>query len=297
MEVGMLFNDREIPDNLFELENDKLNPQGLYNYAKDIEEHLGVKYIFVEYADGSQPETAEYFPDENEVHIPACFIKENLTEKEYRAAKGIIDHETGHIRWPDRSYLTDNNEDDEDREIIYDIGNFIDDMRIERRMVNEFQVDRNNFKYMYEFLHGNNTELDIPDMAQDLFTWFYWFVNEEYRGVDLSFLGNRKTPGKIFFLMPNLMAIVDRLIACDGEAREGAREILQLLRHESKKIVKIIKKNNDNDFEVTIDGQQAWLSISSEFQCNFKEGDEIPMENVITNYYITYLQTIPRGAK
>jgi hypothetical protein len=182
--------------------------------------------------DGSQPKTALSLLDKKKVLIPSRFIAENLTEKEYRAAKGIIDHETGHVRWPDISYLPSNNEDDEDSGLIYDIGTIIDDIRIERKMNKEFRVDKDNFRYYFENFIKNMTEYEIDEYLRN--NLFAFSVSRRYRGIDISFLPNRPIPistGFFQFFKDMVIPIIDRFIVSDEKGGDVAREILQIWRN------------------------------------------------------------------
>jgi len=46
------------------------------------------------------------------------------------------------------------------------------------------------------------------------------------------------------------------------------------------RIVKIISKTDGKTLKAEIDGKPAWLAFKSEFQLDFKEGDEIPMYKI-----------------
>jgi hypothetical protein len=305
--VYMFFNGKEIDPAIFKLEDDRLNSQGLNEYAWNISENLGVKYCSPNEVnvDGKTIKTLDYLksmncpaiynPIDGVIISPKCF-DEGLTEKQYRVTKGVIDHETGHIFWFDSSYLPDNNENDGDRESIHTIGSIIDDLRIEHRMINEFGVDGNNFKLCFEQQNTfSESELDIE--FQDPTSWlgFYILINKIYRGIDISFLGNRKFPGKLLYLESRFKSIIDSLIISDDrKVADAAREIFELLSEENNKIIKIIKKIDGNSYEVDINGKRAWLVFYSQSPCNWNESDNIPVKELIDLFeFVEYLQTVP----
>jgi hypothetical protein len=82
---------------MFELDDCKLNPDGLYEYAMNIGEKLGVKYIVAVHTNGDEYESSEYIPDKRIIILPARFFQENLPMRDYKALKGTIDHETAHV--------------------------------------------------------------------------------------------------------------------------------------------------------------------------------------------------------
>jgi hypothetical protein len=218
------------PDkSLFSLDDAKLNRQGLYEYALNIGENLGVKYIFVEGPNGEQWETSEFDPNENKVSIPSRFIDDNLSEREYRATKGAIDHETAHVLWPDPSYLLGNNKNDSNRELIWDIGNLIDDLRIEHRLVREYQVDANNFKYLKERLLTE--QIDSSEERQyNLIGLLDLYLNIRYRKIDNSFLqGIMVGQDLLECLNDKITPIIDRFIDSDEKTKKTAQAIIKLL--------------------------------------------------------------------
>jgi hypothetical protein len=221
---------KNLNKDIFTLDETGLNRRGLYAYALNIGENLGVEYVFVEYSNGEKYETSEFALDENRVMIPSRFIDENLTERAYRATKGAIDHETAHVLWPDPSYLPDNNTDDEDREIIWDIGNMIDDIRIEHRMVREYQVDANNFRYLKEKLLAEQPDLKEEIQNNPIYL-IDLYLNNCYRKIDNSYSqGIKVTQDFAKVLTEEIAPVIDRFIDSDEKAGDTAREILRILR-------------------------------------------------------------------
>jgi len=285
----MIFKGKEITNELFFLDDSRLNPLGLEEYANNIGEKLGIKYAFAIKMNGEQYETALYSSDDNTVIIPARFVEKGLSEKVYRATKGAIDHETGHVLWPDDSYFSEKNENNKDKDIIENIGRIIDDIRIERKMIQEFGVDKKNFKYFTELLYiGFIPRAD--SMTGILVTNLSWMVNEIYRDTNSSFLKNYKISGKILYLKSKLITIIDNYLVSGEKTVDVARKILVLLSSENNQKVKIIKKINKNDFEIEIEGTPACIGFSPEIECNFNEGDEMTKEDIISLLdYIIYL--------
>jgi len=226
----MIFNGNIISEKTFHLEDDKLNRQGLYDYAMNIGSHLGVNYTFAEQPNGEQFETAFYTPDENLVVIPAWTIDEGLTEKEYKAAKGMIDHETGHVLWSDDSYLIIPTLDDagnEEENLIWDIGNMIDDIRIEHRLANQFQIDESNFTHLSELFNKDLPEI-IDFSYGDIFLLLF-MINFYYRKI--TCYKNIKIPLIVNEIFVNkLIPIIDRFIDSDEKAGETAKEIIEVWR-------------------------------------------------------------------
>jgi len=129
---------------------------------KSLEKSLGVKYHYYDdiERDGKKIKTADWLRSDKcmacahpvrGVVVSPELIAVGLTENQYRAAKGVIDHETGHILWFGTSYYSlRNNIGDSKREEIYTVAWIIDDLRVEQRMIREFGVDGNNFRLVYE---------------------------------------------------------------------------------------------------------------------------------------------------
>ena len=244
--VYMFFNGKEIDPSIFKLDDDRLTPQSLEEYAYNISENLGVKYSSPDYVDvdGKTIKTVDFLKSKDcfamynlidgVIISPECFY-EGLMAEQYKMTKGVIDHETGHVLWPDPSYLSDDNENDDDYESICTIGSIIDDIRIEHRMINEFDVDGNNFKLCFE-QKNNFLEFDLDRDLQNIMSGlgFYILINKIYRNIDISFLGNRKFPEKLLCLESKFKSIIDSLIASDDrKVVDAAREILELLRKDS----------------------------------------------------------------
>ena len=285
----MIFNGNEITSELFILDNSNLNPLGLQEYANKIGEKLGVEFAFAEKTNGEQYETSKYFHDEKLVIIPSRFVEEGLGVKVYRAAKGAIDHETGHVLWSDFSYLPENNETDEDKELIWDIGNIIDDIRVERKLAEEFGIDSNNFVYFLELVNTASGPDDDSKINKLIF-YFYWMVNELYRGMENTFI-----TGKILYLREKLRSTIDKYLSSGEEAIKYARIILELFKSEDNKKIKITKQVGKHSFEIDIEGIPALISFSSDLKCSYKEGDEIIKEDLILVYdYILLLVPIRR---
>jgi len=224
----MIFNGNIISEETFRLEDDKLNRYGLYEYAMNLGSYLGVKYAFTEEPDGKPHETACFDPEDNLVMIPAWAIDEGLTEKEYKATKGFIDHETGHVLWPDCSYLINNAKDEAENEkekLIWNIGNMIDDIRVERRLVNQFQIDEGNFTYLSELFYKDMHE--ITNLRYEDVDLLFFMVNIYYRKIlrhkkiQLSSIVNEA-------FVNRLMPIIDRFIDSDEKAGETAKEIIDV---------------------------------------------------------------------
>ena len=222
---------------LFELDDSKLNPAGLLEYANNIGKKLGVKYIFGENADGSQWERPEYYDNKKTIYIPNKFLNNAFTENELRAAKGAIDHETGHAIWVDNSFLPQRNEEDKDKTLIWDIGNIIDDIRVEFKMVKEFGVDKNNFRCLADYTDNDSEteavfsmeyedfiKLDDDPRMVVLVVHFYWMVSDVYRGMK-----GKKICDKILSIKHKLIPIIDNFIVSDDKAAVTARKILALL--------------------------------------------------------------------
>ena len=228
----MTFNGNTFNEKTFLLEEDKLNPDGLYDYAMNLASLMGVEYKFAIKPNGEHFELAECSADENYVLIPAWAIDEGLTETEYRATKGLIDHETGHFFWQDHSYLynpSDNDGEDNELELIYDIGNMIDDIRIERRLINRFLIDKGIFKDMVEVYYKK-----LPpnlDLCNDDLLLLSFLINVRYRKIDYSRYEKVIIPGYFNDLFLNqLIPIIDRFIDSDESAGETAREIIGVWR-------------------------------------------------------------------
>ena len=225
----MIFNGNVISEETFRLEDDKLNRLGLYEYAMNLGSHLGVKYKFAIYPDGEQYETSSYNPKDNLVLIPAWAIDEGLTEKEYRATKGLIDHEAGHIFWSDPSYLytpSNSDQDNDELSLVCDIGNMIDDIRIERRLSTEFKVDESNFRHTVEVLYK---QLQYADLINDDILLLSFLVNIYYRNI--SYDEKTRVPLIAYELFVNrLIPIIDRFIVSDEKAGETAKEIIGVWR-------------------------------------------------------------------
>ena len=225
----MIFNGNIISEEIFHLEADKLNRLGLYEYAMNLASHLGVEYAFAIQQDGTQLKTACYNPEENLVLIPVWAIDEELTEKEYRATKGLIDHETGHVFWQDRSYyynLSDKSEENDKLSLIYLIGNIVDDIRVERRLVNEFNLDEGNFRHTAEVIYKHFQNVDL--INNDILLLFF-LVNVYYRNI--SYDEKTKVPLIACELFVNrIIPIIDRFIVYDEKAGETAKEIIGVWR-------------------------------------------------------------------
>ena len=232
----MTFNAKEIHKELFELNDSKLTPAGLLEYANNIGKKLGVEYIFGENTDGSQWERPEYHDDKKTIYIPIKFLNNVFTENELRAAKGAIDHEAGHAIWIDNSFLPQRNKKDKDKTLIWDIGNIIDDIRVECKMVKEFGVDKNNFRCLADYTDDDpETEavfsmdnedlikLDDDSKMVVLVVHFYWMVSDIYRGIK-----GKKICDKMLFLKPKLISIIDDFVVSDDKAADTARKILAL---------------------------------------------------------------------
>jgi len=229
-------NNKEIPQDLFILDTSKLNPHGLLEYANNIGKKLGVEYIFGENPDGSQWERPQYHDGKKIIHIPIRFLNNVFTENELRAAKGAIDHEAGHAMWVDNSFLLQRNENDKDMVLICDIGNIIEDVRVEYKMVKEFGVDKNNFRCLSDFTDDDpETEavfsmknediikLDDESRMVVLVVHFYWMISDVYRDIK-----GKKICDKILYLKPELISVIDNFIDSDDEAADTARKILTL---------------------------------------------------------------------
>jgi len=284
----MIFNNREITPDLFKLADKRFNRLGLIFYMKSLEKSLGVKYHYYDdiERDGKKIKTVDWLSSMDcrgcghpfsGVVISPELIAVGLTENQYRAAKGIIDHETGHVFWFDTSYDLIDLEDSK-REVIYLIAAIIDDIRVEQRMIKEFGVDGNNFRLVFETNPFSYDESSYDALPPDSAWWFFILTRKMYYDIDISFLGDRKIPDPFLLAESRFRTIIDGLIASDdGKAVDAAREITRLF---DDRIVKIISKTQGKAFKVKIDGKPAWLTFRSEFQFDFKEGDEIPMYKI-----------------
>lgn len=230
----MTFNNREITKELFFLDDSNLNPSGLYAYDLNIGRNLGVEYLVWETLNNEPYEGANYWPDEKEVSISSMFFNEDLTEKEYKVTKGIIDHETGHVLWLDRSYLFDDSESNKEHGAIWDFGNLIDDIRIERRMVNEFHVDKNNFKHMIEGKFNNFNESKINDAFFDIGQMVTFATNITYRKTIIPFYGEGNV-SKWSLFTDEIKPMIDRFLESNEGAVDTAKEIICLIKKSMQK--------------------------------------------------------------
>ena len=280
----MNFNGKEITSELFVLDDSKFNPLGLMEYANNIGESLGIEYAFAEGPNGEQFDTASYDADDKLVIIPSRYVFDDLSKNEYLATKGVIDHETGHVLWPDSSYFYGNHENEEDKKVIYDIGNIIDDIRVERKVAEEFGIDRDNFKYFANSLLFNEPITDDDPKMVILTMNLAWMVNANYRGADSSLLKNQKISGKILYLEKKLISIIDEYLSSGDSTIKYVRKILELLKSENNQKVKIIKKIDKNAFQCDDEGKPLYICFSPKMECRFNEGDEITKEQIISEY-------------
>ena len=273
----MIYNGKEIPKELFILGKSDLNPGGLWGYAKKIREHFEIKIVFAEKPDGTQYETAEYFPDDKLILIPSRFVYEGLSENDYLAAKGAIDHEIGHVLCVDESYLYKNNKDDEDKELIYDFGNIIDDIRNEQRMTEKFGVDKNNFKILSENIRNYLEPNNFRNVFLDIEMLFSLAVCITYRDSDIKYY-KKENVNQWDLFQNKLKPIIDNFLQSDGDAKDTAKEIINLLRSNHKYNIKVLEKYSDKIFIIEIVDKLAELSFCDDAPDYMKEGDKFPFE-------------------
>ena len=278
----MYFNGKELTKEHFILEDKNLNSLGLQAYALDLSQNLGVSCIGVETEDKSF--LARYDFEDKIIIVNSKFFLYEFTENIYRAVKGAIDHEAGHVIWPDYSYFKFNNEHNADKGFIEDIGNIIDDIRVEQYLSNEFGINKNNFGEMIEYSYSLMNEEKINSYAQDLISNLSWFVNEKYFCVKPSFLGSRIIHGKILYLQYMLTKIIDNYLCSGSNAVIPAQELLALLKSKDNKNVLFLKKLSSNLFIIDIEGKILYINFFPSFKHNFKEGVNVTMENIISVY-------------
>ena len=291
----MIFNGREITKELFFLDDSNLNPEGLYGYALRLAENLGINYLIVENLNDEPYDSADYWPDENDVTIAAIFFDKNRTKEEYKITKGLIDHETGHALWPDTSYFFKNNDDknQDEKNLIYDVGNLIDDIRIERRLAKNFLVDKNNFRLMMEMKINNFNESKINNFFFDIFQMVTFATNITYRETIISFYGEGNV-SKWGFFNNSIKPLIDRFLESNDNAGDTAKEIICLMENVIQNNFEVIKKIYLNGYIIRINGKIVWLIFIENPPFSFNEGDVICTEfiNWVMDY-IVYLQDVP----
>jgi hypothetical protein len=215
---------RIISQDLFLLPDKDFNSPGLQEYSLRVGGKLGVSVVCAK-----NIETADYVPAEKRIYLPMSLLDENLSEQEYRGIKGLIDHEFAHVLWPDMSYLEFS--DERFKQHVHAIGNIIDDIRIERRMAEKYNIDSINFRYFCESSWNKNIEQDRALIKKDAITSLSLLVSIYYREVSISVL---EKPIEYALNIEQLFneeikPVMDDFIFSNGKGADAAIEILDIL--------------------------------------------------------------------
>jgi len=231
----MLDLSKEINNDIFILDGSMYNPEGLLNYTKKIEENLGVKTDFIKNMKSFDLDAAALCDTNlNKIYLLEHYIRDGLSEKEYRAVKGLIDHEIGHLFWNDRSYLKYRSgyyNKEKGKSAFYLISALIDDIKVERYMINKFSVDKFNFKYAAEVFIYNEAafpEAGLEDIFCKDMQILNYLINERYRKIEIPHIKNRALISSATYqnFMDLFVPYIDLFLLFNEKAVETVRRIL-----------------------------------------------------------------------
>ena len=227
----MIINGREITPEIFKLDDSKLNRQGLFEFAMDVAEQIGIHAAFVIKTDETEYLESWFEPNSQVMYFPEWQIDEKLALNQFRGTRGAVLHEAAHAIFPDWTYILRKDETDEELLLMHEIANVIDDIKVEEKMIKHFSVDKTDFSQTLLNMFSRLSSEEVEDFFQNGINLLHFLICVYFRNLDPNvFKGRAISSSVIEKFETEIIPVIDRFLISDGTARDSAFEIIDIIR-------------------------------------------------------------------
>lgn len=187
-------------------------------------------------ADGSKNTTA--YTDGKEIVLPSIPDNLEFSHEEAMTLRGLLDHEAGHVRHT--NFESVQKFGDTQSETAFQLSNVLEDMRLEKLVMEEYPGSQKNLHVMRESIGEH--ELESIKANQDMFTTITLpaISNAIIRAGTLGYAG--KNNQEMFDILPDRFKAWGKKFSEEAKACKNTEEILNL----ALAIEKLLEESNSN---------------------------------------------------